>query len=77
MNSVFKNIRAECARNSISIEELSNKIGIERKTFYNWESKKDFPVSYLVKMSNIFHVAPDVLLGIQPNATDTSTGSEG
>lgn len=67
LDSVFKNIRAECARNSISIEELSNKIGIERKTFYNWESKKDFPVSYLVKMSNIFHVAPDVLLGIQPN----------
>ena len=77
MDSVFKNIRAECARNSISIEELSNKIGIERKTFYNWESKKDFPVSYLVKMSNIFHVAPDVLLGIQSNQPTPPTGREG
>ena len=64
MDSVFKNIRAECARNSISIEELSNMIGIERKTFYNWESKKDFPISYLVKMASIFHVKTDEILGL-------------
>lgn len=65
MESVFRNIRAECARNSISIEELSNMIGIERKTFYNWENKKDFPVSYLVKIAAILHVAPDDILGIR------------
>ena len=70
MESVFRNIRAECARNSISIEELSNMIGIERKTFYNWESKKDFPVSYLVKMAAIFHVAPDVILGIKTTESE-------
>lgn len=69
MESVFKNIRAECARNAISIEELSNKIGIERKTFYNWENKKDFPVSYLVKMSKIFHVPIDALLGIDSESS--------
>lgn len=66
MESVFRNIRAECARNSFSLEDLSNMLGIERRTFYNWENKKDFPVSYLVKMSHIFHVPSDVLLGLAP-----------
>lgn len=64
MDTVFRNIRAECARNALTIEELSNKLGIERKTFYNWEAKKDLPVSYLVKMSNIFHVSTDDLLSL-------------
>lgn len=64
LDTVFRNIRAECARNALTIEELSNKLGIERKTFYNWEAKKDLPVSYLVKMSNIFHVSTDELLSL-------------
>lgn len=64
MENVFRNIRAECARNAMSIEDLSNELCIERKTFYNWEAKKDFPVSYLVKMSQLFHVSVDTLLGI-------------
>ena len=64
METVFRNIRAECARNSYSIEELSKALGIERKTFYNWESKRDFPVSYLVKIASIFHISTDELLGL-------------
>lgn len=64
METVFKNIRAECARNGMSIEELSRNLGIERKTFYNWESKKDLPTRYLVRMANIFNVTIDSLLGI-------------
>lgn len=64
MELVFRNIRAECARNALTIEELSNKLGIERKTFYNWEAKKDLPVSYLVKMANIFCVSTDDLLSL-------------
>lgn len=70
MESVFRNIRAECARNALSIEELSNMIGIERKTFYNWENKKDFPVSYLVKMAEIFHVPTDTILGIKAESNE-------
>lgn len=64
MEIVFRNIRAECARNALTIEELSNKLGIERKTFYNWEAKKDLPVSYLLKMASIFNVGTDVILGL-------------
>ena len=44
MDTVFDNIRAECARRHITIDELAAKLGIERKTFYNWENRKDFPV---------------------------------
>ncbi len=65
MEVVFRNIRAECTRNSLSIEEFSKKLEIERKTFYNWENKKDFPVSYLLKMAELFHVTTDTLLGIK------------
>lgn len=66
MDNVFRNIRAECARNMMSIEELSRILNIERKTFYNWEAKKDFPVSYLVRMSQVFCISTDALLGITP-----------
>lgn len=64
METVFRNIRAECARNALTIEELSKRLGIERKTFYNWEEKKDLPTSYLVKMANIFRVSTDTILGL-------------
>lgn len=64
MEVVFDNIRAECARKHISIEALAEKLGVERKTFYNWENKKDLPVSMLKKMAEIFGTTTDELLGI-------------
>ncbi len=64
MDKVFDNIRAECARRRWSLEELADRLGIERKTFYNWEKKKDFPTSILVKISDIFNMTTDDLLGI-------------
>lgn len=64
METVFNNIRAECARRKWSIEELSKKLGIERKTFYNWEKKQDFPVSALVQLAELFGMTTDALLGI-------------
>ena len=64
MENVFRNIRAECARNAMTLEDLSKALNIERKTFYNWENKKDMPASYLVKMSLIFRVSVDDLLGL-------------
>lgn len=64
MDKVFDNIRAECARKRWSIEELANKLGVERKTFYNWEKKQDLPVSMLVNMSKLFNTSVDKLLGL-------------
>lgn len=61
---VFLNIRAECARHRMSISDLVQKAGIERKTYYNWEQRKDMPVSALLKFSEVLNVKTDVLLGL-------------
>lgn len=64
MAEVFNNIRAECARNHLSLTELTIKAGIERRTFYNWEIKGDMPVSALCNFAEILNVTTDKLLGI-------------
>lgn len=64
MAEVFDNIRAECARNRMTLCELTAKAGIERKTFYNWEEKGDMPLSALSKFAEILKVTTDKLLGI-------------
>lgn len=64
MEEVFNNIRAECARNHITLCELTAKAGIERRTFYNWEEKGDMPLSALGKFAEILEVTTDKLLGI-------------
>jgi transcriptional regulator with XRE-family HTH domain len=64
MTEVFNNIRAECARRRMSLSEMTEIIGVERKTFYNWESKGDLPVSVLSKIANVLNVSTDKLLGL-------------
>lgn len=64
MAEVFDNIRAECARRRMSLSEMTEIIGIERKTFYNWESKGDLPVSVLSKIADVLNVSTDKLLGL-------------
>jgi transcriptional regulator with XRE-family HTH domain len=64
MAEVFDNIRAECARRRMSLSEMTEIIGVERKTFYNWESKGDLPVSVLSKIADVLNVSTDKLLGL-------------
>jgi transcriptional regulator with XRE-family HTH domain len=64
MTEVFNNIRAECARRRMSLSEMTEIIGVERKTFYNWESKGDLPVSILSKIADVLNVSTDKLLGL-------------
>ena len=64
MVEVFDNIRAECARRRMSLSEMTEIIGIERKTFYNWENKGDLPVSALNKIADVLNVPTDKLLGL-------------
>ena len=59
----FDNIRAEVARHRMTITELCEKIGVERRTFYNWEENGDFPSSYLCKMVDVLGVSADEILG--------------
>lgn len=68
MNDVFSNIRAELARNRLTIEDLAEALHIERKTFYNWEQKGDFPVRYVPAMASFLKCSSDCLLGIGDTA---------
>ena len=69
MTEVFNNIRAECARKRMTLVELTEQAGIERKTFYNWENKCDLPLSALSKIADILNVPTDKLLGLDTNQT--------
>jgi len=62
-SKVFDNIRAECARKRITIAELSERLGIERRTFYNWEKKGDISVIMLEKTAAALDVPIDRLMG--------------
>lgn len=62
--NIFDNIRAEIKRKRMTIDEFCEKLGIQRTRFYRWEDAGDFPISYLVKMSEILEVSPDNILGI-------------
>ena len=64
MKEVFDNIRAECARHHITLKELAEKSGIERRTYYKWESKGDMPLSALNKFAEVLDVTTDKLLGL-------------
>ena len=61
------NIEAERARNNLSQDELSKKLGIARKTYYEKQLKEDFSVEMLIKMSKLFNCSIDYLLGLTRN----------
>lgn len=59
----YPNIEAERARINISQEELAEKLNIERKTYYNWLTKGNIPVSSLLALADMFDCSIDYLLG--------------
>ena len=59
---MYPNINAERARNGLSVEQLSNMLGITRRTFYNWVTKGRIPQKQLEKMAELFGVSIDYLL---------------
>ena len=60
---MLNSIEAERARNRLTKEELSKKLGISVKTYYNWINEEtDMPVSALVKMSRLFNKSVDYLI---------------
>ena len=59
----YPNIDAERARNGLTKEELSNTLGVSRKTYYNWLNKGKIPQEKLERMAKIFNVSVDYLLG--------------
>lgn len=59
----YPNINAERARLGLSMEELAQRLGVTRKTIYNWAAKGNIPQSKLAQMSALFGCSADYLLG--------------
>lgn len=60
---IYPNIEVERKRINLSQEDFSKKLGIERKTYYNWLTKGNIPVPILIRLSEIFDCSIDYLLG--------------
>ena len=69
---VFNNIRAEVSRRGWTLQEFCDKLKISRSRFYRWEDTGDFPMSYLIKISELFNMSPDDILGISKTAQERS-----
>lgn len=61
-NVFYPNIAAERAKRKMSIDTLAEKIGVTRKTIYNWETAGCIPQSALEKMADLFGCSTDYLL---------------
>lgn len=71
MPNIFENIRAECAEKNISLVLLTTQLGIERKTFYNWQEKGDLPLSAVSKIADILGIPMERLLQVAEEKTET------
>lgn len=60
---VYPNIDAERARHGLTVEELSHRLGVTRKTYYNWTKSGNIPQAKLKAMADFFGVSADYLLG--------------
>lgn len=70
---LYPNIAAERARKGWSLEEFAQKLGVTRKTLYNWENAGKIPAAALDKMADFFGVSVDYLLSFE---TETTCGNE-
>lgn len=58
----YPNIAAERAKRRMSVDSLAEKLGVTRKTIYNWENAGSIPQSALEKMADLFGCSIDYLL---------------
>lgn len=59
----YPNIEAERARIGMSREGLAEKLGVTRKTVFNWMESGNIPLGKLVAMADLFGCSIDYLLG--------------
>lgn len=59
---LYPNINAERSRHGMTIEALSQKLGVTRKTIYNWMSCGNIPQWALERMAELFDCSIDYLL---------------
>jgi excisionase family DNA binding protein len=73
---MYPNIDAERARNGLTIEELSKRIGVTRKTYYNWVKNGNIPQSKLKSLAELFGVSADYLLSHTAHAGNENRTGE-
>ena len=65
---VFPNIEKERERIGLSKKELVKKLGVTRRSYYNWiGGKNPIPSDVLIKISDITGASIDYLLGKTKN----------
>lgn len=64
---LYPNIEAERARQGLSYEDMAKKLGVSRKTVYNWLVSGNIPQAKLLSMSNMFGCSIDYLLNRKSN----------
>lgn len=56
-------------KNNLSIIEVAKSIGVDRRTYYLWESQnKDIPSSMLIKLALLFNCSINDLLDFYPDS---------
>lgn len=74
---MLSNIEAERVRRQLTKEEVAEELGVSLKTYYNWVSQKtDMPISFLIKISNMFGTTTDYLLEGASGARQRNGGRE-
>lgn len=63
---MYPNIEAERARSGFTLDEFVKRIGISRKTYYNWRQRGNIPLNKVEKMAELFHCSTDYLLSVEP-----------
>lgn len=63
MSNRLKSLRI---KNKLSIEKIAQKLGVCKKTVFNYENNAtEIPSDILIKMSNIYNVSTDYILGLK------------
>lgn len=59
----YPNIEAERARIGLSKDDLAKRLGVARKTVFNWMQSGNIPAGKLIEMADLFGCSIDYLLG--------------
>lgn len=72
LNESIRNLRKSY---NISQVELAAKLGVTKQCVSNWENDNILPsIEMLIKISKLFNVSTDFLLGIESKSTIDVTG---
>lgn len=61
---MYFNVESERVRQNLSQEQLVEKLGVTRKTYYTWIVNEKIPSCKLAEMTKIFKCSADYLLGL-------------